>query len=143
MDYSDLVKTTRRRIRVGRGKAGRRGKTAGRGMKGAKARTGYHPPPMYEGGALPLHRRVPRLGGFTSRNQLVFQPVNVGALERFDEGAQVTVADLVAAGLVRGGRPVKLLARGEITKKITIEVDRASAAARAKIEAAGGSVRLA
>ena len=143
MDYTDLVKTTKRRIRVGRGKGGRRGKTSGRGMKGAKARSGYTPPPMYEGGALPLHRRVSSLGGFTSRNQVVYQPVNVSALERFDDGATITVVDLVAAGLVRPGHPVKLLARGEITKKITIEVDGASASARAKIEAAGGSVSLA
>lgn len=143
MDYNDLVKTTKRRIRVSRGKGGRRGKTAGRGTKGAKARSGYSPPPMYEGGALPLHRRVPSLGGFKSRNQVAYQPVNVGALERFDDGAELTVADLVAAGLARDGHPVKLLARGDIAKKITIEVDGASAAATAKIEAAGGSVRLA
>lgn len=142
MDYKDLVKITERRQRVSRGKSGRRGKTAGRGTKGAKSRSGYTPPPMYEGGSLPLFRRVPSLGGFTNRNAKVFQPVNVGQLDKFDEGATVTVSDLVEAGLARKGMPVKLLASGEIGKSLSVEVDGASAKAVEKVEAAGGSVKI-
>ena len=139
MDYTDLVKIKGKRIRVGRGKAGRRGKTAGRGMKGAKSRSGYSPPPLFEGGSLPQHRRVASLGGFTSRNT-PFEVVNVGQLAVFEAGSEVGVEDLVAKGLVRKRGQVKLLAGGEISIPLTLTVARASAAAVAKVEKAGGKV---
>lgn len=126
------------RIRVGRGE-GSKGKTSGRGDKGTKKR--YQVRPGFEGGQLPLYMRLPKLRGFKNPFKQEFQVVNISALnELFPEGGEITVADLVAKGAVRSGRPVKVLGDGETTVAFTIKGVKASASAKSKIEAAGGSV---
>lgn len=125
------------RTRVGRGQ-GSKGKTAGRGTKGTKAR--YQMRTGFEGGQMPIHMRMPKLRGFKNPFRTVYQVVNLDRLAAlYPEGGQVTVADLVAAGAVRDGMPVKVLGTGEIAVKVDVTVHRFSGAARAKIEAAGGS----
>ena len=126
------------RIRVGRGE-GSKGKTAGRGAKGQTKRT--HVRPGFEGGQLPLYMRLPKLRGFKSPFKTQFQVINIAKLaELFPEGGELTVADLVARGAVRDGYPVKVLGDGETTVKYTLKGVKASASAKAKIEAAGGSI---
>ncbi|MGX1769964.1 50S ribosomal protein L15 [Dietzia sp. NPDC055343] len=126
------------KTRVGRGE-GSKGKTAGRGTKGTKARKNV--PAGFEGGQMPIQMRLPKLKGFKNRNKVVFQVVNVSDIERlFPNGGQVGVADLVAAGAVRKNEPVKVLGDGEISVAVTVTVDKVSASAKSKIEAAGGSV---
>ncbi|MBF9693605.1 50S ribosomal protein L15 [Bifidobacterium dentium] len=128
----------RDRIRVGRGE-GSKGKTSGRGDKGTKKR--YQVRPGFEGGQLPLYMRLPKLRGFKSPFKKEYQVVNVAALaELFPQGDEITVADLVAKGAVRKGQPVKVLGDGEISVAFTIKGVKASASAKAKIEAAGGSI---
>jgi large subunit ribosomal protein L15 len=129
----------RDRKRVGRGRAGVRGKTAGRGTKGWGAR--HNPKPGFEGGQMPLQRRVPKLKGFTNPNRVEYAVVNVEALGRYFDG-EVDPAALYAHGLAHKGRPVKILARGELDKKLTVRAHAFSAAARAKIEQAGGTAEL-
>ena len=127
------------KIRVGRGEGGKRGKTAGRGTKGTKARKNV--PAAFEGGQMPIHMRLPKLKGFKNRNKVVFQVVNVAELQRlFPNGGEIGVAELVDAGAVRKNQPVKVLGDGDISVSVTLTVDKVSASARAKIEAAGGSV---
>ena len=127
------------KIRVGRGEGGKRGKTAGRGTKGTKARKNV--PAAFEGGQMPIHMRLPKLKGFKNRNKVVFQVVNVADLQRlFPNGGEIGVAELVDAGAVRKNQPVKVLGDGDISVSVTLTVDKVSASARAKIEAAGGSV---
>ena len=124
--------------RVGRGE-GSKGKTAGRGTKGTKAR--YQVPERFEGGAMPLHMRLPKLRGFKNPFRVEFQVVNLDKLSAlFPEGGDVTIADLVAKGAVRDNSPVKVLGTGEITVKVNVTADKFSATAKEKIEAAGGSV---
>lgn len=126
------------RTRVGRGE-GSKGKTSGRGDKGTKKR--YQVRPGFEGGQLPLYMRLPKLRGFKSPFKKEYQVVNVAALaELFPQGGEITVADLVAKGAVRKGQPVKVLGDGEISVAFTIKGVKASASAKAKIEAAGGSI---
>ncbi|MBT1160506.1 MULTISPECIES: 50S ribosomal protein L15 [Bifidobacterium] len=126
------------RIRVGRGE-GSKGKTSGRGDKGTKKR--YQVRPGFEGGQLPLYMRLPKLRGFKNPFKQEFQVVNVAALAKlFPAGGDVTVADLVAKGAVRANQPVKVLGDGEVTVALNIKGVKASASAKAKIEAAGGSV---
>ena len=126
------------KTRVGRGE-GSKGKTAGRGTKGTKARK--HVPAGFEGGQMPIQMRLPKLKGFKNRNKVVFQVVNVSDIQRlFPEGGQVGVSELVAAGAVRKNEPVKVLGDGEISVAVTVAVDKVSASAKSKIEAAGGSV---
>lgn len=126
------------KTRVGRGE-GSKGKTAGRGTKGTKARKNV--PASFEGGQMPLQMRLPKLKGFTNRNKVVSQVVNVSDLQRlFPQGGEVGVAELVAAGAVRAGHPVKVLGDGEISVPVTVTVDKVSASAKSKIEAAGGTV---
>ena len=126
------------RIRVGRGE-GSKGKTSGRGDKGTKKR--YQVRPGFEGGQLPLYMRLPKLRGFKSPFKKEYQVVNVAALaELFPQGGEITVADLVAKGAVRDGYPVKVLGDGEVSAAYTIKGVKASASAKSKIEAAGGSV---
>lgn len=128
----------RDRIRVGRGE-GSKGKTSGRGDKGTKKR--YQVRPGFEGGQLPLYMRLPKLRGFKSPFKKEYQVVNFAALaELFPQGGEITVADLVAKGAVRKGQPVKVLGDGEISVAFTIKGVKASASAKAKIEAAGGSI---
>jgi large subunit ribosomal protein L15 len=129
------------KTRVGRGEASK-GKTAGRGTKGTKAR--YQVPDRFEGGQMPLHMRLPKLKGFKNTNKVAFQVVNVATLASlYPSGGEVTVDDLVAKGAVRKGEPVKVLGTGDLAVALTITVDAASESARAKIEAAGGSVTTA
>ena len=126
------------KTRVGRGE-GSKGKTAGRGTKGTKARKNV--PAGFEGGQMPIQMRLPKLKGFKNRNKVVFQVVNVADIQRlFPNGGQVGVAELVAAGAVRKNEPVKVLGDGEISVSVTVSVDKVSASAKSKIEAAGGSV---
>src|SRR5687767_2602993 len=125
----------RDRKRVGRGRSGVRGKTAGRGTKGYLAK--HNPKPGFEGGQMPLQRRVPKLKGFTNPNRVQFAVVNVETLGRYFDG-EVDPAALSAHGLVHKGRPVKVLARGALDKALTVRAHAFSQAARAKIEGAGG-----
>lgn len=130
------------KIRVGRGEGGKRGKTAGRGTKGTKAR--YQVPAGFEGGQMPMHMRLPKLRGFKNPFRTEYQVVNLDKIQSlFPEGGKITVAELVAAGAVRDGELVKVLGQGEITVKVELVVNAASSSAKAKIEAAGGSVTLA
>src|SRR5690625_4199387 len=125
--------------RVGRGDAGKGGKTAGRGTKGTKARNKVRV--GFEGGQMPLHMRLPKLRGFKNPSKVTFQVVNLEKLSvLFPEGGDVTVADLVEKGAVRANQPVKVLGTGEITAAINITADRVSGSAEQKIVAAGGSV---
>ena len=127
------------RTRVGRGE-GSKGKTAGRGTKGTKARGQV--PASFEGGQMPLHRRVPQLKGFSNlRFKTTFQVVNTGRLaELYPEGGEVTPDDLAAKGAVRPGEPVKILGTGDITAALRVTAHAFSASARDKITAAGGTV---
>ena len=126
------------KTRVGRGE-GSKGKTAGRGTKGTKAR--YQVPARFEGGQMPIHMRLPKLRGFKNPFRVEYQVVNVGALsELFPEGGKVTVEDLVAKGAVRDKHLVKVLGTGDLAVKLDVRVDAWSGAAKEKIEAAGGSI---
>lgn len=125
--------------RLGRGRAAGGGKTAGRGTKGTGARKNV--PAYFEGGQMPLQRRVPKLKGFSNPNRIAYTPVNVELLAKYFD-AEVTPEALYTHGLARRGRPVKVLARGEIDKPLAVRAHAFSEAARAKIEAAGGSVEV-
>lgn len=129
------------KTRKGRGEAAGKGKTAGRGMKGTGARRNM--PAGFEGGQMPLQRRLPKLPGFTSRNRVEYATVNVGRIDgAFDEGAEVTPDTLRAKGLVRrGDAPVKILGDGDLTKSLRLAAHAFTGAARSKVEASGGSVR--
>lgn len=131
---------TRKRKRVGRGPGSGSGKTAGRGHKGQKSRSGYSRRYGFEGGQMPLVRRIPKRG-FTNIFRVGFQVVNLRDLDRmFSDGDSVTPELLVEKGLIRGGsKPVKVLASGELTKKLTVQAHAFSKNAQATIEAAGGS----
>jgi len=131
----------RERRRVGRGLGSGRGTTAGKGTKGQKARSGGAKPPYFEGGQLPLVRRLPYRRGFNNPFRVSFTAVNLRQLADFPAQAEVTVEALVTRGIVHPDeRPIKLLGDGDITVPLRVRVDRVSATARGKIEAAGGSV---
>lgn len=128
------------KTRVGRGEASK-GKTAGRGTKGTKAR--YQVPVAFEGGQMPIHMRLPKLKGFKNPFKVEFQVVNLDRISTlFPDGGAVTVEELVARGAVRKGQPVKVLGQGELTVKVDVSVQAVSASAREKIEAAGGTTTL-
>jgi large subunit ribosomal protein L15 len=128
------------KTRVGRGE-GSKGKTAGRGTKGSKAR--YQIPASFEGGQMPIHMRLPKLKGFKNPFKVEFQVVNLDRLnELFPEGGTVLVDDLVAKGAVRKGQPVKVLGQGEISVALQVSANAFSGSAREKIEAAGGTVTV-
>ena len=125
------------KTRVGRGEASK-GKTAGRGTKGTKAR--YQVPAAFEGGQMPLHMRLPKLKGFKNRFRVEYQVVNLDKLaELYPQGGEVTKDDLVAKGAVRKNELVKVLGTGEVSVALNVKVDAYSASAKAKIAAAGGS----
>ncbi len=132
----------RKRKRVGRGIAAGKGKTAGRGSKGQGSRSGGGKGPYFEGGQLPFVRRLPFKRGFTNIFGITYQEVNVDLLDaRFEEGALVNGASLVAAGLVRDAdKPIKVLGRGDLGKKLEVHANKFSKSAADKIEKAGGSV---
>jgi large subunit ribosomal protein L15 len=126
------------KTRVGRGEAGARGKTAGRGTKGSKARGTVSA--RFEGGQMPLHMRLPKLKGFRNPFRVEFQVVNLDKLASlYPKGGDVTVEDLVAKGAVRAGRPVKILGTGEISTALQVSAHAFSSSAKEKIAAAGGS----
>jgi large subunit ribosomal protein L15 len=132
--------STHRPRRMGRGKAAGQGKTAGRGTKGYKAR--HNPRLGFEGGQLPLQRRVPKLKGFTNPNREEWSVVNLDRLAAFEAGTEVTPELLRQRGMARKGLPVKVLGRGDLAVRLTVRVHAISAAARTKIEQAGGSVEI-
>jgi large subunit ribosomal protein L15 len=125
------------KTRVGRGE-GSKGKTAGRGTKGTKAR--YQVPSAFEGGQMPIHMRLPKLKGFKNPNKVEFQVVNLDRInELFPEGGAVSIEDLVAKGAVRDGHPVKVLGQGKLSVAVQVSANAFSGSAKEKIEAAGGT----
>jgi large subunit ribosomal protein L15 len=128
------------RKRVGRGRAGAGGKTAGRGTKGTGARKSV--PIGFEGGQMPLQRRVPKLKGFKNFNRVEYAVVNVEVLAKYYGSGEVTPAALVEHGLVHKGRPVKILARGSLDHALTVRAHAFSAEAKRKIEQAGGTAEV-
>jgi large subunit ribosomal protein L15 len=130
-----------KRKRVGRGNGSGHGTYSGRGLKGQKSRSGLQIQRGFEGGQLPIIKRLPRKRGFYNRFRVEYSPVNVGALNYFSAESEITVEILFDAGLIKSlDRPVKILAHGELQNAITIKANKFSAAAKAKIEAAGGKV---
>jgi len=128
-------------FRRGRGHGSGNGKTAGKGHKGQKARSGA-PRPGFEGGQMPLYRRIPKRG-FKCRNSKEIVAINVDVLNRFEDGSEVSVATLIEAGVVKNPRDgVKILGNGELTKKLTVKVNAVSKVAAEKIEALGGKVEV-
>jgi large subunit ribosomal protein L15 len=128
------------KTRKGRGEASK-GKTAGRGTKGSGARRNI--PASFEGGQMPLHMRLPKLKGFKNPNKIEFQAVNVADIQRlFPSGGAIAIQDLIKAGLVRKGQPVKVLGFGEISVKVDVTAHKFSESATSKITAAGGSVKV-
>ena len=128
------------RKRVGRGDGSGHGTYSGRGVKGQKSRAGFKMRPGFEGGQLPLIKRLPRKRGFTNIFRTEYSIVNTNKLDIFESGSEVTPEGLVAAGLVKSlRRPVKILAGGDISHPLSVKAHKFSAAARAKIEAAGGT----
>ena len=128
-------------FRRGRGHGSGNGKTAGKGHKGQKARSGA-PRPGFEGGQMPLYRRIPKIG-FTNRNTKTIIGINVSALEQFENDTVVTVETLLESGIVKNPRDgVKILGNGELTKKLTVKVDAFSEGAKTKIEALGGTCEV-
>ena len=128
-------------FRRGRGHGSGNGKTAGKGHKGQKARSGA-PRPGFEGGQMPLYRRIPKRG-FTNRNSKVIVGINLRALEVFENGTTVTVETLIEKGIVKNPKDgVKILGNGELTKKLDVKADAFSASAKEKIEALGGTAEV-
>ena len=143
-DLTPAPGSTHKRKRVGRGNSSGHGTTAGRGQNGQGSRSGGTKGAGFEGGQTPLAMRLPKLPGFRNPRRIEYSPINISALDaRFEDGAVVDGAALKSAGLIKSEfEPVKVLGNGEISKKLTVKVDKASASAKAKIEAAGGSVEL-
>jgi large subunit ribosomal protein L15 len=147
MKLHDLKPTPgskKKRTRVGRGISAGKGKTSGRGQKGQGARSGGGKGPYFEGGQLPLVRRLPFKRGFTNIFRIKYQESNTDFLEeRFDAGAEVNPQTLVDAGLVRDAdKPVAILGRGDLSKKLTVKAHRFSKSAEEKITAAGGTIEI-
>ena len=125
--------------RVGRGDASGHGSYSGRGLKGQKARAGCKMKPGFEGGQLPIIKRLPEKRGFTNIFAIECSVVNIDSLSRFEAGTEVTPVELAEAGLVKSlGHPIKVLGRGELKQALTVKANHFSASAKAKIEAAGG-----
>lgn len=143
-DLTPAAGSRKQRTRVGRGHAAGKGKTAGRGLNGQKSRSGGGKRPGFEGGQTSLYMRLPKLPGFRNINRVEYVPVNVSRLEaKFEAGSVIDNAALVAAGIIKHEDAlVKVLGDGEITKALTVKVDKVSASAAKKIEAAGGKVEL-
>lgn len=140
-DLAPAPGSRKKKVRVGRGEGGKRGKTAGRGTKGLKARSSLRP--GFEGGQTPLARRLPKLGGFKNPNKETFALINVGALgENFGAGSEVDPEVLRGKGLVKHRGRVKVLGQGDLEHALTVRTHAISGAAREKVEAAGGTVEL-
>ena len=132
-----------RRKLLGRGESSGHGKTSGRGGKGQSARSGSSIRPGFEGGQMPLFRRIPKRGFNNASHATVYIPVNLGDLNRFEEGARVDVVALKSVGLANGkGAGIKILGNGDLTKKLTVSAHAFSASAKQKIEAKGGTIEL-
>ena len=145
MDLSNLKPAEGSRqsdnFRRGRGHGSGNGKTAGKGHKGQKARSGATRP-GFEGGQMPLYRRLPKRG-FTNRNTLDIEAINVSALERFDNDTEVTIDTLIETGIIKSAKDgVKILGNGELTKNLTVKANAFSEGAKAKIEAVGGKAEV-
>ena len=144
MDLSNLKPakgSTHDNFRRGRGHASGNGKTAGKGHKGQKARSGATRP-GFEGGQMPVYRRIPKRG-FTCRNSKEIVSFNLSALEVFDNDAVITIDKLIEAGIIKKPKDgVKILGGGELTKKLTVQVNAFSASAKEKIEALGGKAEV-
>lgn len=133
---------THARKRIGRGHGSGQGTTAGKGTKGQKARAGGGVRPGFEGGQLPIIKRLPHKRGFTNIFRVEYTVVNVGMLERFDDGTEITPERLAEAGLIDSAKHlVKVLGDGDLTKKLTVHAAKFSATARSKIESTGGSAQ--
>ena len=133
---------TKERKRIGRGYGSSNGKTAGKGHKGQKARAGHGQQPGFEGGQMPLQRRIPKRG-FNNIFAIEIVSVNVGTLNKFEDGAAVDAAALIQAGIIKKSCDgVKILSNGELNKKLTVKANAFSEAAKAKIEAAGGKAEV-
>jgi len=145
MNLSDLAPAsgaTKKRKRIGRGPGSGHGKTSGKGHKGRGARSGGNTPPGYEGGQMPLQRRLPKRG-FHNPFRVEYSIVNLSQLDAaFEAGAVVDGEVLRARGLARNGRPIKVLADGTLSKALTVKADKFSAAAKQKLEAAGGNAEV-
>jgi large subunit ribosomal protein L15 len=133
--------STKQRKRVGRGPGSGHGKTAGRGHKGFKSRSGSGVKPGFEGGQMPLQRRLPKRG-FTNTFKKLYALVSLTQLDSFEAGTVVTVDVLIKAGIIKNGMAAKILANGEVTKALTIRIGKISESARTKIEAVGGTVEI-
>ena len=140
-EITEKVGRHRARKRIGRGRGSGHGKTSGRGHKGAASRAGWSRRPGYEGGQMPLIRRMPKRGFSNTQFRRLYAVVNVKSLERCcEKGAEVDARTLAEAGVIRDAKlPLKVLGEGELTKKLTVTAEKFSASARAKIEAAGGA----
>ena len=144
MRLENLPKTKEMKAskRVGRGPGSGMGKTSTRGENGQKSRSGASIKAWFQGGQTPLYRRIPKRG-FTNRNRKEFVAINVNVLDRFDNGAEVTVDTLIESGIVKDPKDgIKILANGELTKKLTVKANAFSAAAKEKIEALGGTCEV-
>lgn len=139
-DLAPAPGSRKSKIRVGRGRRGRRGKTSGRGQKGARARGTISR--GYEGGQVPLQMRAPKLPGFRPPNRVEYNVVNLDHLDSFDAGSVVDPQGLRSKGLARKSGPVKVLGRGDVSKALTVKANAFSATAVEKIEAAGGSIEV-
>ena len=138
-NLSPNIGANRKRKRVGRGPGSGRGKTATRGHKGANSRSGAVIRPGFEGGQMPLQRRLPKRG-FHNKFKVEYAIISLAQLNQFDNGTDITDKILIGEGLAKRNQPIKVLANGEITHAITVRVDKISNAAKVKIEAAGGKV---
>ena len=142
-DLSPAPGSNRPKKRIGRGAGSGQGKTAGKGHKGQKARSGAHIKPGFEGGQTPLYRRLPQRRGFRNVNRIEYVVVNLDDLERFDTGAVVDIEALIGVGLVHSSKDlVKVLGDGELTKALTVKVNKFSKTAEEKIVAVGGAVEV-
>ncbi len=138
-ELSPAAGSKKNRKRVGRGNGSGHGTYSGRGIKGQKSRAGFKMRPGFEGGQLPLIKRLPQKRGFTNIFRIEYNAVNLDRLNRFEAASEVTPEKLLEAGIVKSlRRPVKILARGEINHPLMVKANKFSAAAKAKIEAAGG-----
>jgi large subunit ribosomal protein L15 len=140
-ELSPAPGSKKNRKRVGRGNGSGHGTYSGRGLKGQKARAGGKMRPGFEGGQLPLIKRLPKKRGFFNRFRVEYDVVNLGLLNKFDSGSEVTIDSLRSAGLVHSlNKPVKVLGTGEVDRPLTVKVNKYSASAKEKIEAAGGKI---
>ena len=143
MKLNELEASTKARKRIGRGPGSGNGKTSGKGHKGQNARSGGGVRPGFEGGQLPLYRRLSKRGFNNYNFQTVYATVNVGDLERFDEGTVVTKELLIEVGLVKKELDgIKILGNGELTKKLTVKANKFSSTAKTKIENVGGTIEV-